>query len=169
MHGNHDGGFDLVDDFHNVFETEIGHGIDGDHHNVDPLHYLFLLRSQKMADVSQVREAKAAHLIDRNRVGDSTPTLASLARYVDDRYVLHVGPDGIPSLPKGDAAQDNRVARNRSRVVVREMIVANCDRISLDARCDIEVWIGHYFGLTAGMNQKTRVSIPLDEIMSERR
>ena len=55
MHWNHDRGFNLVDYFHNVVEAKIGHRIDGNHHDVDPLQYLFLLRSKKMPDVAQVR------------------------------------------------------------------------------------------------------------------
>jgi hypothetical protein len=113
-----------------------------------------------------MREAKTSHLINKNGIGNSAPTLPSLARYVDNRYVLHVGPYRIPSLPKGDPAQDNRVARNRSGIVVSEMIVADGDRVSLDTWSDIKVWVGDDFGLTAGMNQKTRVAIPLDEIVT---
>lgn len=166
MHWNHDGRFDLVDHFHYVFEAEIGHGIDGDHHHVDPLHHLFLLRREQMPDISQVSETKASHFINKNGVGDCAPTLSSLARYVDDGYVFHTGSYRIPSLPERDASQDDRVAGNRSRIVVRKVIVAYRDRVSLDPRCDIEVWIRHDFGLTAGMDQKTRVAVPLDEIVA---
>jgi hypothetical protein len=166
MHWNHDGRFDLVDHFHYVFEAEIGHRIDWDHHHVDPLHHLFLLRRKQMSDIAQMGETKAPHFINKNGVGDCAPTLSSLARYIDDGYVFHTGSYRIPGLPEGDAPQDDRIAGNRSRIVVCKVIVADGDRVSLDTGCDIEVWIRNNFGLTAGMDQKTRVAIPLDEIVT---
>src|SRR5215510_2600244 len=143
MHWNHDGRFDLVDHFHYVFEAEIGQRIDGDHHHVDPLHHLFLFRREQMPDISQVSEAKTSHFIDKNRVGDCAPALSPLARYVDDGDIFHIGSYRIPGLPKGDAAQDDWVTGNRSRIVVRKVIVAYSDSVSLNPRCDIKVWIRH--------------------------
>ena len=57
VHRYDDRRFDLVDDFDNVFETQIGHRIDGYHHDVDPLQHFDLLVSQQVADITQVGQA----------------------------------------------------------------------------------------------------------------
>src|SRR5262249_15676423 len=131
MHWNHDGRFDLVDDFHYVFEAEIGQRIDGDHHHVDPLHDLFLFRREQMPDIAQVGKTKASHFINKNGVGDCAPTFSSVAGYVDDGYIFHTGPYRIPGLSERDAPQNDRIAGNCSRIVVRKVIIAYGDSVSL--------------------------------------
>ena len=52
---------------------------------------------------------------------------------------------------------------------MREMVVANRNGVGLNARRDIEVGIRHHFGLATGMNQEARVTVPLYEIVAQRR
>ena len=49
-------------------------------------------------------------------------------------------------------------------IVVRKVIIAHGDCVGLNAGRHIEIWIGDNLGLTAGMDQETRVAIPVDEI-----
>jgi hypothetical protein len=50
-----------------------------------------------------------------------------------------------------------------------EVIVANRHGIGLNPRRYIEIGIRHDLRLTAGMDQKTRMAVPLDEKVSEGR
>jgi hypothetical protein len=72
----------------------------------------------------------------------------------------------IPRLPEGDTAQYDRIAGNRPSIVMCKVVVAHSDRVSLDTRRHIEIRIRHHLGLTAGVDQKTRMAIPLDEILT---
>src|SRR5262249_42170796 len=126
---------------------------------------LFLFQRKQMPDIAQVGKTKASHLINKNGVGDCAPTWSSLARYVDDGYIFHTGPYRIPRLTECDAPQNDRIAGNCSRIVVREVIIIYGDSVSLNSGLEIKVRIRHNFGLAAGMDQKTRVAIPLDKIM----
>src|SRR5688572_15965327 len=94
-----------------------------------------------MTDVSEMREAQTSHLVNKYRVRRPTPTLASLAWDIDDGDVFDAGANRIPGLPKGNAAQNHWIARDSTRIVVGEMVIADGYGISLDPRSDVEVWI----------------------------
>ena len=152
MHGNHDRSFNLLYDFHNVFETQVSHRIDWDHHHINVLHDLFLFRRKQMTDIPQVRKTKTAHLINEDGVGGSAPARPSLARNIYDRDIFDAGSNGVPCLSEGDASQNDRVAGDRAGIIVREVIVAHGDGVGLDPGGNIEVGIRHHFGLTPGMD-----------------
>ncbi len=122
-----------------------------------------------MTDIAQVRETKASHLVDKDGVGRPTPTGSPLAGDIHDRDIFYAGSYGIPCLPKGDPSQNDGIAGHRARVIVREVIVTHSDSISLDARRNVKVGVRHHFGLAPRMNQEARMTIPLNEIVTQRR
>src|SRR6266545_2862073 len=93
VHRDNDRRLDLIDHFDNVFESEIRHGVDGNHHDVDPLQELDLFRSQQMADVAQVGETQAPHLKNEDGIRDRPPALIALAGNIDNRDIFDGGPD----------------------------------------------------------------------------
>ena len=52
MHRYHDRGSGLLDHPQQILEAQIGHRIDGGHHDVNPLENLFLFRTQQMPDIA---------------------------------------------------------------------------------------------------------------------
>ena len=167
VHGYDNGRLDLVDHFHDVFEAEIGHRVDRGEHYIDFLHYLFLLGSKEMSDIAKVSETKASHFIDKDGVGDRAPTLSPLAGNIYDRYVFHTRSYGILSLSEGNPSQDHGIAGHCACIVMSKVVIAHSDRVSLNTRCDVEIGVRDHFGLTAGMDQKTGMTIPLDEIVTQ--
>src|SRR5262249_61614508 len=83
--------------------------------------------------------------------------------------VFHGRAYRIPGLAQRDASQDNRIAAHRAGIVVGEVIVANGHGVRRDSWRHIEIGIRHDFRLAAGMNQKTRMAIPLDEKIPQHR
>ena len=59
------------------------------------------------------------------------------------------------------------ITRHRAGVIMGKMIVADGHRVGLNPRRDIEIGIGDDFSLAAGMNQKTRMAVPLEEIRTQ--
>src|ERR671925_330133 len=163
MHWDHDRRLHLVDHLDDIFETEIRHGVDGNHHHIDPLQDLDLFLGQQMADVSQVRETQASHLENKNRVRDCAPTLTALARNVDDRDIFDGSSDRVPSLFKGDASKNDRIPHHSSGIIMREMIIDDRYCVGLNSRCNIEVRLRDDFGFTSRVNQEAGMSIPLHE------
>src|SRR6059036_2764161 len=108
-----------------------------------------------MTDIAEVSKTQASHLVDENRVSNPCPERASLARDIDDDDVFHAGPDRTPSLPKCNSPEDDRVAQDRSDIVVSNVIVAYGDGVRRGARSYIKVRVRDDFGLAPGVNEKT--------------
>src|SRR5512139_2947873 len=104
VHRNHDRRFYLVDQLNDIFETEIGHRIDGHHHNVDVLQHLHLLVGKQVANVAQVGQTQTAHLVDKYGIGDGAPASAALAGNIDDGNISYASADRVPGLLESDAA-----------------------------------------------------------------
>src|SRR5512134_3585193 len=104
MHRNHDRRFHLVDHLDDIFETQIGHRIDGHHHDIDALQHLDLFVGKQVADIAEMGETQAAHLVDKYGIGDGAPVGAALARNIHDTDISYTGADRLPGLLEGDAA-----------------------------------------------------------------
>jgi len=154
VHRDHDRGAHLIDDFKDVFEAEIGHSIDRRHHHIHPLQDLLLFRGQEVTHIAEVGQTEAPHLVDEDRVGDPAPERAALARDIDNDNVSDAGPYRIPSLSQGDSSEDDRIARDRPDIVMRNVVVAHCDRIRRGAGSHVEVWVRDNLGLAPGLDEE---------------
>src|SRR6476660_3473825 len=122
-----------------------------------------MFRGQKMTKIAQMRDTQTSHFINKNRSGNRPPTGAPLARNINDGDILDAGADGIPRLLEGNPTQDHRISGHRASIVMGKMIVADGHRIGLDTRGHVEIRTGNHFYVTAGLDQKTGVSKPVDE------
>src|SRR5258706_4141567 len=115
-----------------------------------------------------MRNAQAAHLKDKNRIRDGAPIGTALARDIHDGDIFDAGSNWLPSLLKGDAPENNRISGHRAGIVMGEMTVAQRHRIGLNPGCHIEIGVGNHFSLATGMDQKTRMAVPLKKVGAER-
>src|SRR5262245_12566100 len=96
MHGNGYLGLELLQHLTGRFWP---HGIDAanrDQRNVNASDLLDLLRSERMAQVSQVHDAKELKLEQEGRSLDSAHHAILIDRDIGDGHLAHLGPDPVP-------------------------------------------------------------------------